>query len=195
MEVQEWLERVAYKKCLTVDDPMNCSFDDDRKEYEVWLSKFDNSYVTLVGMEGDVKFLADREITEELTHGLGFSPKDGKWYGWSHRAIYGFGIGSTCKMGDCHYVPSDKDDFLNDTIAFWSGENKINVKGEHSKDGGVYGVYVCWEYDDKTPNENIRGKITGVFTPYPDEFGRGEWVAESIDDAKKMAIDFCSGVS
>lgn len=36
---------------------------------------------------------------------IGFSIKDGKWYGWSHRAIYGFKIGSTCKKGDCHYVP------------------------------------------------------------------------------------------
>jgi hypothetical protein len=35
---------------------------------------------------------------------IGFSTKDGKWYGWSHRAIYGFKIGSTCKKGDCHYV-------------------------------------------------------------------------------------------
>ena len=35
---------------------------------------------------------------------VGFSVKDGKWYGWSHRAIYGFKIGSTCKMGDCHYL-------------------------------------------------------------------------------------------
>jgi hypothetical protein len=35
---------------------------------------------------------------------VGFSTKDGKWYGWSHRAIYGFMIGSKCKKGDCHYV-------------------------------------------------------------------------------------------
>jgi hypothetical protein len=36
---------------------------------------------------------------------IGFSLKDGKWYGWSHRALYGFKIGSTCKKGDCHYTP------------------------------------------------------------------------------------------
>jgi hypothetical protein len=34
---------------------------------------------------------------------IGFSNKDGKWYGWSHRAICGFKIGSKCKQGDCHY--------------------------------------------------------------------------------------------
>jgi hypothetical protein len=34
---------------------------------------------------------------------IGFSVKDGKWYGWSHRAIFGFKIGSKCLKGDCHY--------------------------------------------------------------------------------------------
>jgi len=32
---------------------------------------------------------------------VGKSLKDGKWYGWSHRAIYGFKIGDTVKKGDC----------------------------------------------------------------------------------------------
>ena len=32
---------------------------------------------------------------------IGFSARDGKWYGWSHRAIYGFAIGDTVKKGDC----------------------------------------------------------------------------------------------
>lgn len=36
---------------------------------------------------------------------IGFSVKDGKWYGWSHRAIFGFKIGSKCSKGDCHYTP------------------------------------------------------------------------------------------
>ncbi len=30
---------------------------------------------------------------------IGFNPKEQKWYGWSHRAIYGFGVGSTVKEG------------------------------------------------------------------------------------------------
>lgn len=28
---------------------------------------------------------------------------DGKWYGWSHRAIYGFKVGDKVKKGDCAY--------------------------------------------------------------------------------------------
>lgn len=34
--------------------------------------------------------------------GLG-KGSDGKWYGWSHRAVYGFGIGDKVKKGDCAY--------------------------------------------------------------------------------------------
>ena len=36
---------------------------------------------------------------------IGFCQKQQKYFGWSHRAIFGFGIGSTVKEGDCGYVP------------------------------------------------------------------------------------------
>jgi hypothetical protein len=36
---------------------------------------------------------------------IGFNPDEDKWYGWSHRAMYGFGVGSKCKKGDCGYTP------------------------------------------------------------------------------------------
>jgi len=32
---------------------------------------------------------------------IGFSSKDNKWYGWSHRAIHGFSIGDIVSDGDC----------------------------------------------------------------------------------------------
>ena len=57
------------------------------------------------------RLVAKRGIQPIKTHSnhcvcsIGYSVKDGKWYGWSHRAIYGFKPGSTCKNGDCHYVP------------------------------------------------------------------------------------------
>jgi len=34
------------------------------------------------------------------TASIAFSPKSQKWYGWSHRAIYGFKIGDVVKQGD-----------------------------------------------------------------------------------------------
>ncbi len=38
------------------------------------------------------------------TASIGFSDSEQKWYGWSHRAIYGFGIGEKIKKGNCAYV-------------------------------------------------------------------------------------------
>ncbi len=31
---------------------------------------------------------------------IGFAPKTQKWYGWSHRAIFGFKVGDRVKPGD-----------------------------------------------------------------------------------------------
>ena len=30
---------------------------------------------------------------------------------------------------------------------------------------------------------------------FPDTWGKGEWIAETLEDAKQMAIDFANGVS
>ena len=131
---------------------------------------------------------------------IGFNEKEQKWYGWSHRAIFGFGIGSKCKKGDCAYVPTDKDDFLEDMIRFWSDESHLNIRGEHKtqkNENGIAesGVYVEWEYSNDIPNEHLRGEISGVFNIYPDEYGKGEWEARTFKEAKQMAIDFAEGVS
>ncbi len=32
---------------------------------------------------------------------IGFCEREQKWYGWSHRAMYGFGIGDVVSEGDC----------------------------------------------------------------------------------------------
>ena len=32
---------------------------------------------------------------------IGFCEREQKWYGWSHRAIYGYGIGAEVHEGDC----------------------------------------------------------------------------------------------
>jgi len=60
-----------------------------------------------IGSEEAAKRLCDEMgIVPECRPGsrvcnFGKSEKDGKWYGWSHRAIYGFGIGDKVKRGDC----------------------------------------------------------------------------------------------
>lgn len=131
---------------------------------------------------------------------IGFNPEENKWYGWSHRAMYGFGIGSTCKKGDCHYLPSD------------FKELKQGV-------GGIEGDDKCYHLTpDDMCTANVRVKVVPVDPNNPESelktakgseeglckcssencvypLGKGEWTAETMDDAKQMAIDFANGVS
>ncbi len=128
---------------------------------------------------------------DSRTCSIGFCEKEKKWYGWSHRAIYGFGIGSSVKRGDCAYSATDKDDFLDDMVRFWTDENRLDIKGTHTDEG----VATIWTYSEKIGNKKSRGKIGGDTQQYPDEYGRGEWTAETLEDARQMACDFAEGVS
>ena len=110
MNVKKYLEQVAYKAKSDIDSDNG----------EIYKSTYDDSYITHVGMEDNIKYLAEREITESLTHGVGFSPKDKKWYGWSHRAIYGFEVGSECKKGDVHYTANNPEELIDDYANFFA---------------------------------------------------------------------------
>lgn len=128
---------------------------------------------------------------------IGFSETEQKWYGWSHRAIHGFGIGAEVKPGDIAYQPSDAEDFRLDCIRFWDddGHEKVHAFEDHEKELGGLGVRTQWEYADTIPNKKLRGTRTGVFSAYPETFGRGSWTAETLDDAKQMAIDFANDIA
>ena len=43
---------------------------------------------------------------------IGFNEKEQKWYGWSHRAIFGFGIGSVVEEGSCCASSGYIDDYI-----------------------------------------------------------------------------------
>ena len=182
-------------------------------DYEIYVSKLDRSYLTQVGMELSLKWMLRKGITEQLqstykitgedkmfSTSVGFNPVEQKWYGWSHRAVFGFGVGATCKAGNCGFMPKTKEEFRINCLNFWGDldmedSHKKNVCAvEVSKDGKL-GVYVKFEYDDKVPNESLRDTISGHFSPYPDEWGKGEWTATTLDEAKEMAIDFARSVS
>lgn len=50
--------------------------------------------ISLVYLIEQQDFFKKHEIKkEEGFPSIGFSEKEQKWYGWSHRAIHGFGIG------------------------------------------------------------------------------------------------------
>lgn len=49
---------------------------------------------------------------------------------------------------------------------------------------------------NNVPNKKLRGKRESTIHHFnPDNFGRGEWVAETMEDAYQMACDFSEGVS
>jgi len=108
-----------------------------RVDSDVYVSKIDGSYLTHVGLEDDLKHFLKRGITEQIqssfkgkeTANIGFNPKDKKWFGWSHRAIYGFGIGSKCKKGDCGYKASNKEDFKEACLSFW-GDSEYSISDD-----------------------------------------------------------------
>lgn len=187
MNVQDYLKQVA------VIGSSDIAGDDG----EIYYTKFNGDYITRVGLEENVKFLADREITEELTHGVGFSPKENKWYGWSHRGICGFSIGSECKKGHVHYRASSLEDEIEDAIRFWSDEYHVRTWCETvMEDCEEPYIEILWEYSDQVPNEKLRGTIGGIKHYFnPNDLGKGEWIAETMEDAKQMAIDFNRNIS
>lgn len=189
---------------ISVIGDSNISEDDGK----IYYSKVDGSYLTRVGMENDLNFLLKRGVTEQIQDGygepktccIGFNPIEQKWYGWSHRAIFGFGIDSDCKKGACGYSAGTKEDFAEENLK-WYGDTdrketyKINATVKEVTKEGVLGVLVEYDYNDKVPNETTRGTHREEFEPYPSTFGKGEWTAKSLEDAKTMAIDFAKGVS
>lgn len=167
----------------------------------VYLSKYDDSYLTRVGMEEDVKFLMDLGITEEIQSvegdvaQIGYSPSENKWYGWSHRAVFGFTIGSECKKGHIHYFPNNEVDWIEAEIQFWSDEYKKVTTEKTMDQDGHWGILMTYHYNDTVPNKKLRNSISTSFRRMPTEWGRGEWTAKTMKDAKQMAIDFAKGIS
>lgn len=161
-------------------------------------STIDGSYI---GSEKTAKMFAEDGIAPEAIPGdtvasIGFCEQDQKWYGWSHRAICGFGIGSKVSKGDCAYVPTDWDDLIEDAILFWTSEYKKDVRGFRSEDDeGNPCVRVRWNYRSDVPSEKLRTRSGAALMYPPEEWGRGEWTAKTLDDAKQMAIDFAEDVS
>ena len=204
MNTKKWLNEVAYKD--TID--LVC----DGKIADVYISKFDDSYITHVGMENQVKYLAEREITEQLTHGVGFSPKDKKWYGWSHRAIYGFNVGSECKKGMCHYTASTPEELIDDRAEFYADISEecadrkraeCQILEDRSGIRILPSPQIIPVIDDINEIQDVIENGTQgleMIDICKDDFyvikcGKGEWTAKTMEDAKQMAVDFNEGVS
>lgn len=206
MKIKDYLEKVAYLA------PNKAGLELWLVDCEQYLSKFDNSYITMIGSEDNIKYLADLEITEELTHGVGCSSKDNKWYGWSHRAIHGFEIGSTCEKGDCHYIADSPEELIEDHASFFSDISEDCYKEKLAEcqilddRSGIRILHTPITIKTVSEEGNVVDALEGVdgatnVTILNEnnysvvKCGRGEWTAKTLDDAKQMAIDFNEGVS
>jgi len=160
-----------------------------------WMTKIEEKYATMVGQERGLMFLEKYQITEQISSShnvinIGFSPMSQKWYGWSHRAIYGFGVGHKMKIGDVGFQPSCRDEFIYQTVNFWQDEYTTPLKAE-VKDNNLIltGVYL-----ETVPNKDLVGTKYEHTESIPEKWGRGVWTAKNLQDAKQMAIDFAEDV-
>lgn len=150
------------------------------------------------------------EPTNNVTS-IGFNEQEQKWYGWSHRALFGFGVGSTVKMGDCAFAPSNKEELAQSCAKFWEIDNPVFEydisKFNFLKAEQIRAIEKNKEQAKIAPAEKITAntkKIIGVkisnekslrFEEYPTSWGRGAWEAKTLDEAKIMAKDFAGSVS
>jgi len=173
----------------------------DSKKYTLLTSAY-NDRAEYIGSEEDAKFICDKMgidpicIDGNSVCSIGFCKKDNKWYGWSHRTIHGFGIGSEVKKGDAAYNPTDKKDFAENMRDFYHSEEYHEWTRYRSveNDEGVLVLEIEHLYNNNTPNEHIRGETLKMIVDFPESFGKGEWKAETLEDAKLMAIDFANNV-
>lgn len=154
-----------------------------------------------LGTPDDAYFYMKKGLTQLQPSGddsnvvaIGFSEKEQKWYGWSHRAMCGFTIGSEVKKGDCAYSPKNLDELLEYYTNFWSSNGLINVKSKVIQDPKTkeYLIQTNWDFVDGV---DVSDKVSSVSSEIPDKYGKGEWVARTMEDAKQMAIDFAKSVS
>lgn len=83
--------------------------------HEYFESSVDDSYI---GTREFLNFLEGKGIRYAMSYGenrvasIGFSTFENKWYGWSHRAMYGFGIGDEVHEGDLTNSSGFTDEYL-----------------------------------------------------------------------------------
>ena len=143
---------------------------------------------------------------------IGFCPAENKWYGWSHRAIYGFGIGSRVKHGDCAYVADTPEGLIEDYVAFYSDVDDAERSDLRRKECQILpdrsGVRILHAPLDIPMAESIEQAMDSDTDPSSLEMvdihkdavtielcGRGEWTAKTLEDARQMACDFAEDVA
>lgn len=152
----------------------------------------------LIGDHKDAERLVDeRGIAPDLADpshnvcSIGFCDREQQWYGWSHRAIYGFGVGSVVEKGHIGYVPATIDELAEKYQWIADQDGTIERLPDRIR---ISTPMVRYRQEDPET-----GQLSDPVPTDPDVWerflGRGEWTAETLEDAKRMAIDFAAEVS
>lgn len=134
---------------------------------------------------------------------IGFSEKHQKWFGWSSRALFGFGIGHRVEEGQVGYITDDPKKLANQMIKLLKQAGCEIIAANINEEKRVVVVL----YDQQVPVyrntvgkdgqiQHVKdGKPMGERKSWEHSFGRGEWTAETLEDCKVMAIDFAREIS
>ena len=176
-------------------------------KYDICLLDGNKNYIYAEAFNKDGIYIGSEEDAEDICDTLGINPipaKDGidictigfcekeqKWYGWSHRAMFGFGIGSEVTEGDAGFKSSNIGEFIKNCLHFW--EDKGHEYTRHVEVDDY--IEIVWKYNNTVPNKKLRGTLGSTRVEIPKVWGRGSWKAKTLEDAKQMAIDFAEGVS
>lgn len=162
-------------------------------------SEFEMTYA--VNKNGD--YIGDVDTAKYLCDDLGINPevaksdnsvctigksdKDNKWYGWSHRALYGFKRGSKVYPGHTAYKADSIENFK-ESLKDWYADEMYKDIIYTTKPNGIKVSY-------KIEPKDKRRKNIGCDHFHKFEKGRGTWTAKNMSDAKQMAMDFAESVS
>lgn len=118
------------------------------------------------------------------------------WYAWDNNNLHKFAVGTVVTKGNVAFRPSNKEDFVERTVNFWKTPiaNGVCIYSDvYAKDITDEGFkVVCrWSLDPSVVViKFFRGKETEHEYLFPESFGKGEWTAETMEDARAMAEDF-----
>lgn len=85
-----------YRKEKIVDEKKRSEEAERRRQMNTQENDGESLENTVTSLNEEKENFFQKHGIKEVSCGLGYSEKEEKWYGWSHRAIHGFGIGDKC---------------------------------------------------------------------------------------------------
>lgn len=117
-----------------------------------------------------------------------FSTPCSEWAAFNeNNLLASFQIGSTCKKGDIHFVPSNRKELFEQEALYWDKHGfEVESWQKCNETGGINFVLSIKNGQFKKPVEYLAKP--------PKSYGRGEWTAETLEDAKQMCIDYLTNL-